>query len=50
MVASLRDVVNMQVLAQKGLDTFTFSPRVAKQLLEEPLTDKAAEDFEAAVR
>eukprot|EP00434_Breviolum_minutum_P001447 symbB.v1.2.001275.t1/scaffold64.1/size360880/7 len=49
LVASLRDVVNMQVLAQKGLDTFTFSPRVAKQLLEEPLTEKAAEEFEDAV-
>ncbi|CAK8996479.1 unnamed protein product [Durusdinium trenchii] len=50
LVASLRDVVNMQVLAQKGLDTFTFSPRVARQLLEEPLTEKAAEEFEEAVK
>ena len=30
------------------MDTFTFSPDVARELFVEPLTDKAATDFELA--
>jgi transaldolase len=48
LVASIRDVQSMTELAQAGLDTFTFSPDVARMLFDEPLTQKAAEDFEQA--
>jgi hypothetical protein len=32
----------------EGLDTFTFSPDVTRELFHEPLTDKAAKEFEEA--
>jgi transaldolase len=48
LVASIRNVQSMTELAQTGLDTFTFSPDVARMLFDEPLTRKAAVDFEQA--
>ena len=49
-VASIRDVESMVELAGKGLDTFTFSPDIARALFMEPLTEKATVDFEDAVK
>jgi transaldolase len=48
LVASIRDVESMCKLAESGMDTYTFSPDVARMLFDEPLTEKAAADFEAA--
>ncbi len=48
LVASLRHINSIVTLAAAGLDTFTISPDVTKQLIDEPLTDKAAADFQAA--
>mmetsp|Transcript_27034 Transcript_27034/g.39540 ORF Transcript_27034/g.39540 Transcript_27034/m.39540 type:complete len:271 (-) Transcript_27034:241-1053(-) len=50
LVASIRDVESFETLAEAGLDTFTFSPEIARQLFEEPLTGDAAEDFERAAQ
>ena len=52
LVASIRDASSMVKLSSQGLDTFTFSPDVARQLLfGEQLTINAAKDFEdAAIR
>jgi len=47
-VASIRNVESMVELASKGLDTFTFSPDIARALFMEPLTQTATEDFELA--
>lgn len=48
LVASLRQSSQLSKLAIQGCDTFTFSPSIASQLLDEPLTTIAAADFEAA--
>lgn len=48
LVASLRSVDTIALLAEGGLDTFTFSPDVARMMFDEPLTDQAAKDFEEA--
>ena len=48
LVASLRDAETLADLAEEGLDTFTFSPAVARKLFDEPLTDSAAAEFEEA--
>mmetsp|Transcript_28645 Transcript_28645/g.47409 ORF Transcript_28645/g.47409 Transcript_28645/m.47409 type:complete len:247 (-) Transcript_28645:204-944(-) len=48
LVASLRSVDTIALLAEAGLDTFTFSPEVARMMFDEPLTDQAAKDFEEA--
>jgi transaldolase len=55
LVASIRDVNSMTDLMATtingnnlGMDTFTFSPDVARQLFVDPLTEQAATDFEAA--
>ena len=50
LVASIRDVDSMATLAARGLDTFTFSPAIARALFLEPLTDAAAVDFEEAAQ
>ena len=51
LVASIRDAKSMSdLIAASGMDTFTFSPDVARQLFEEELTIKAAEDFEDAAK
>eukprot|EP00978_Attheya_sp_CCMP212_P018886 scaffold52199_cov56-Attheya_sp.AAC.4 len=50
-VASIRSVSSMVELATKGLDTFTFSPDIARALFNsEPLTLQAANDFELAAK
>jgi transaldolase len=49
-VASIRDVKSMGDLMSHGMDTFTFSPDVARDLFREQLTIAAANDFEAAAK
>lgn len=49
-VASIRDVESMVKLAVDGLDTFTFSPDIARALFMEPLTEQATHDFELAAQ
>ena len=48
LTASLRTVKQIVDLAAKGLDTFTFGPGVADQLLVSDLTSAAAIDFQRA--
>mmetsp|Transcript_27415 Transcript_27415/g.57210 ORF Transcript_27415/g.57210 Transcript_27415/m.57210 type:complete len:284 (-) Transcript_27415:332-1183(-) len=48
LVASIRDAETLAELAVEGLDTYTFSPAVARMLFDEPLTEKAAGEFEEA--
>jgi len=48
LVASLRDCDTVADLAATGLETFTIAPQIARQLLEEPLTNEAADVFEGA--
>lgn len=48
LVASIRNAETLADLAAAGLDTFTFSPEVTRDLFDEPLTDKAAAEFEEA--
>ena len=50
LVASIRSVDALSSLAQQGIDTFTFSPEIARALFDEPLTIAAASDFEAAAQ
>jgi transaldolase len=47
LVASIRDAQTLADLAAGGMDTFTFSPAVARELFVEALTDEAAAVFEA---
>ena len=46
--ASIRDAQTLASLAAAGLDSFTFSPAVARELFADPLTAAAAADFERA--
>ena len=48
LTASLRTAEQVVDLAAKGLDTFTFGPGVADQLLDSDLTAAAAIDFQRA--
>ena len=48
LVASIRDVDQLASLASAGLDTFTFSPAIARALFDDPLTTAASDEFEAA--
>jgi len=50
LVASIRDADTLAELAAAGMETFTFSPNVARQLLYDPLTEQAAAEFEASAR
>ncbi len=53
LVASIRDVKSMTDLMTTDyihMDTFTFSPEVARQLFQEHLTLQAAADFEDAAK
>ncbi len=50
LVASLRDVDTVVRLAGHGVACFALGAQVARQLFEEPLTDKAVEVFETAAR
>jgi len=44
--ASIRQLSDLSALARNGVDTFTLLPALVDQLLENPLTDRAATDFE----
>lgn len=46
LVASIRNADEIAALAAGGCNTFTISPAVAAQLLEDPLTLAAAEVFQ----
>jgi transaldolase len=50
LVASLRKADQVVDLAQHGLDTFTFGPDVAAELLDSKLTTKAAAQFQESAR
>lgn len=50
LVASLRDAETLTELAESGMDTFTFSPEVARSLFDVPLTRQAASEFEEAAK
>ena len=50
LVASLRDVDLLSSLTEKGIGTLTFSPAVARQLFDVPLTTAAATAFEEAAK
>ncbi|EKX36632.1 hypothetical protein GUITHDRAFT_78789, partial [Guillardia theta CCMP2712] len=45
LVASIRDADQLAVLAARGCNTFTISPKVARLLTEDELTMDAATDF-----
>mmetsp|Transcript_16310 Transcript_16310/g.21346 ORF Transcript_16310/g.21346 Transcript_16310/m.21346 type:complete len:266 (+) Transcript_16310:206-1003(+) len=46
LVASIRQVSDMTDLAAQGMETFTFSPDIARELLQDTMTTKAATVFE----
>lgn len=48
LVASIRDCQTMVDLAAEGMETYTISPQVARDLFVEPLTKEAAAAFEEA--
>lgn len=48
LVASLRNVTELSLLAERGLSHFTFSPAIAGALFREGLTERALADFERA--
>mmetsp|Transcript_77996 Transcript_77996/g.253060 ORF Transcript_77996/g.253060 Transcript_77996/m.253060 type:complete len:361 (+) Transcript_77996:141-1223(+) len=50
LVASIRSAQQMVTLAGRGLDTFTFSPKICDELLDVEATTLAASDFERAAR
>lgn len=50
LVASIRSIDDMTVLAQQSLDTFTISPAIAAQLFQVEATIKAADVFEKAAQ
>lgn len=49
LVASIRKAEDMAQLAARGVDAFTFAPRIAEELFGDPRTAAAAAAFEAAV-
>jgi transaldolase len=48
LVASIRDCQTMVDLAAEGMETFTISPALARELFVEPMTKEAAAAFEEA--
>ncbi len=48
LVASIRRIEDITLLAAQGVDTFTFSEKIACQWFAVADTDKAAKDFESA--
>ncbi|BDA67758.1 Transaldolase [Calothrix sp. PCC 7716] len=50
LVASIRSVDDIVLLATQGLNTFTFSPIIAEAFFEVTATNQAADDFEQAAR
>ena len=49
-VASIRDTKSLGDLMSYGMDSFTFSPDIARKLFSETLTITAAAEFEAAAK
>lgn len=45
LAASIRHLSDLTALAEYGLDTFTLLPNLVDELLENPLTNKAAAEF-----
>lgn len=50
LVSGIRDADTLADLAADGLDTFTVSPAVARMLVDVPLTNAAAAEFEVAAQ
>ncbi|MDJ0706930.1 MAG: transaldolase family protein [Leptolyngbyaceae cyanobacterium MO_188.B28] len=50
LTASIRDIEDISVLATQGLDTFTFSAKIAAAFFNAPATETATADFARAVR
>ncbi len=50
LAASIRQLSDLTTLAQHGLDTFTLTPSLVDDLLENRLTNQAAADFEAKAK
>lgn len=50
LVASIRELPDLVTLAQNGVDTFTLLPPLVEEMLNNPLTMQAAEDFEQRAR
>jgi transaldolase len=50
LVASLRSIEDIVVLATQGLNTFTFAPAIAAAFFEVSATHQATADFEQAAR
>jgi transaldolase len=50
LVASIRTANDLAVLAAAGMNTFTFGPKIAEELFEDPLTAEAAAAFENSAR
>ncbi len=48
LVASIRSIEQLQYLASNGHNTFTLNPEIANLFGRDPLSDKAASDFEKA--
>ncbi len=46
LVASIRSADEIATLAANGCNTFTISPKIALELVSDPLTIQAAEVFE----
>ena len=50
LTASIRDIEDIAVLATQGLDTFTFSAKIATAFFDVPATETATADFARAAR
>lgn len=50
LVASIRQLSDLASLARNGVDTFTLLPPLLEEMLNNPLTIKAADDFERKAR
>ncbi len=50
LAASIRDIGDLSYLASQGLDTFTFSAKIASQFFDVPATKLATADFERAAK
>ncbi len=50
LVASIRTISQLEALAAGGHDTFTLAPDIAEQFAIDPMSEKAAADFENASR
>ncbi len=50
LVASIRRLSDLAALARSGVDTFTLLPPLLEEMLNNPLTIKAADDFEEKAR